>query len=64
MCPRKDTRYDERKRGVVAGDFVERCGLQGVKNATSVLDIFTRVPSKNAQTFELLLPQSNAATAL
>ncbi|KAI0826714.1 phosphoglycerate mutase-like protein [Trametes gibbosa] len=63
-CPLKDFVSYVRKRGVVAGDFVERCGLQGVKNATSVLDIFTRVPSKNAQTFELLLPQSNAATAL
>lgn len=49
-----------RTRGAVAGDFVERCGLQGVANATGVLDIFTNVPSADAETFTLLTPQANA----
>ncbi len=47
-------------RGAVAGDFVERCGLQGVANATGTLDIFTKVPSAEAETFTLLAPQANA----
>ncbi|KAI0635070.1 phosphoglycerate mutase-like protein [Trametes polyzona] len=53
-----------RKRGEVAGDFVERCGLQDVKNATGILDIFTQVPSENAQTYTLLTPQANAVVGL
>jgi len=32
-------------RGKIAGDFVQRCGLSSVSNATSVLDFFTNPPS-------------------
>ncbi|KII87239.1 hypothetical protein PLICRDRAFT_177012 [Plicaturopsis crispa FD-325 SS-3] len=31
------------KRGRVAGDFVQKCGLSAVKNATSVLDVFVNL---------------------
>jgi hypothetical protein len=33
-----------KKRQVVAGDFVERCELQGVANATSVATFLTTQP--------------------
>ncbi|KAI0366019.1 phosphoglycerate mutase-like protein [Pilatotrama ljubarskyi] len=48
------------KRAAVAGNFIERCGLQDVRNASGVLDIFTKVPSKIAQSFSLLVPQPYA----
>ena len=44
------------KRAAVAGDFVQRCGLEGVKNATGVLDIFTNVPSTIGQSSILTVP--------
>ncbi|PIL27452.1 hypothetical protein GSI_10601 [Ganoderma sinense ZZ0214-1] len=45
-----------RSRAEVAGDFVARCGLQDVKNATNTLDIFTNVPSELAQSTVLVVP--------
>ena len=39
-----------------SGDFIEVCGLQGVANATGVVDFFTQVPSVNAQSSVLELP--------
>ncbi|OBZ78367.1 Acid phosphatase PHO1 [Grifola frondosa] len=56
-CPLQSfAEYVERQRAAVAGDFVERCGLRGVSNATGVLDIFTEVPSRNAQSSVLAVP--------
>ncbi|KAI0777598.1 phosphoglycerate mutase-like protein [Trametes elegans] len=49
-----------RRRGADAGDFVERCGLGDVKNATGTLDIFTQAHSQDAQTYALLAPQPYA----
>ncbi|KAF8515380.1 phosphoglycerate mutase-like protein [Hysterangium stoloniferum] len=44
-CPLKSfTMYIE-QRGALAGDFVQRCGLSDVKNATSILNFFTNPPS-------------------
>ncbi|OJT13455.1 Acid phosphatase PHO1 [Trametes pubescens] len=59
-CPMEGFVKHVQARGAVAGDFVERCGLQGVANATGTLDIFTKVPSADAETFTLLAPQANA----
>ncbi|KAH9896773.1 phosphoglycerate mutase-like protein [Cubamyces lactineus] len=59
-CPLGAFVAHTRRRAVVAGDFVDRCGLKGVKNATGVLDIFTQVPSRIGQTYTLLMPQPYA----
>ncbi|KAI0360773.1 phosphoglycerate mutase-like protein [Trametes cingulata] len=59
-CPLSLFAAHVRRRAVVAGDFIERCGLQGVKNATGVLDIFAKVPSELAQSFTLLVSQPYA----
>ncbi|KAI0330668.1 phosphoglycerate mutase-like protein [Cubamyces sp. BRFM 1775] len=59
-CPLDAFATHTRTRAVVAGDFVDRCGLSGVKNATGNLDIFTQVPSRTAQSFTLLVPQPYA----
>ncbi|KAI0746699.1 phosphoglycerate mutase-like protein [Daedaleopsis nitida] len=55
-CPLASFEEYVRTRAAVAGDFVQRCGLQGVGNATSELDIFTHFPSVIGQTSMLLVP--------
>jgi hypothetical protein len=35
-------------RAAAAGDFIKVCGLEGIANATGVVDFFTEVPSTNA----------------
>ncbi|OSD07924.1 phosphoglycerate mutase-like protein [Trametes coccinea BRFM310] len=61
-CPLKAFAAHVRERLAVAGDFVERCNLQDVMNATGTLDIFTKVPSEKAQSFTLVVPQPYAVT--
>ena len=55
-CPLASFQTYIKKRGEAVGDFVEMCGLQDVKNATSELDIFTNFPSASAQTSMLSVP--------
>nr|VWO97995.1 G-protein comlpex beta subunit CpcB [Ganoderma boninense] len=55
-CPLASFQDYVRSRAEVAGDFVALCGLQGVKNATDTLDIFTNVPSELAQSSILAVP--------
>lgn len=43
-------------RAAAAGDFIMVCGLLNVANATGVVDFFTQVPSKNAQSIIMELP--------
>ncbi|KAI0701699.1 phosphoglycerate mutase-like protein [Earliella scabrosa] len=55
-CPLASFVEYVKKQAAVAGDFVEQCGLQDVKNATSELDIFTHFPSVIGQTSMQLVP--------
>lgn len=55
-CPLASFEDYVQTRAMVAGDFVARCGLQDVKNATDKLDIFTKVPSALAQSSILTVP--------
>lgn len=43
-CPLEDFLAYVQKRGKFAGDFVERCGLSNVPNATSIANFFTNPP--------------------
>lgn len=43
-CPLSQFATVVRKRGELAGDFVQKCGLSGVSNATSTLNFFTNPP--------------------
>ncbi|TBU31476.1 phosphoglycerate mutase-like protein [Dichomitus squalens] len=49
-------------RAAVAGDFVQRCGLQDVQNATGILNVFTNVPSiiGRSSILTVPLPYANA----
>ncbi|KAF9464155.1 phosphoglycerate mutase-like protein [Collybia nuda] len=47
-CPIDDFMTHLERRGVIAGDFVERCGLQGVKDATSLVTFLTTQPPPNS----------------
>ncbi|KAM5532121.1 hypothetical protein V8D89_014214 [Ganoderma adspersum] len=55
-CPLASFEDYVQTRSEVAGDFVARCGLQDVTNATDMLDIFTNVPSELAQSSILTMP--------
>ncbi|KAF8588893.1 phosphoglycerate mutase-like protein [Ramaria rubella] len=44
-CPLENFAGFIEERGKLAGDFVQRCGLSNVSNATSVLNFFTNPPS-------------------
>ena len=55
-CPLASFVEYVKKQAALAGDFVEQCGLQDVKNATSELDIFTHFPSVIGQTSMQLVP--------
>ncbi|KAJ7217227.1 phosphoglycerate mutase-like protein [Mycena pura] len=49
-CPLKQfTEYVDTTRAKAAGDFVQRCGLQGVKNATGVASFLTVLPSDSQE---------------
>lgn len=47
-CPLKDFMTHMERRKVVAGDFVDRCGLQGVEGATSVATFLTTLPPSDS----------------
>ena len=55
-CPLASFGDYVQSRAEIAGDFVARCGLQGVTNATDKFDIFTNVPSALAQSSVLTIP--------
>ncbi|KAI0674221.1 phosphoglycerate mutase-like protein [Trametes maxima] len=59
-CPVDGFVAHVKKQASLAGDFVTRCGLQNVSNATSSLDIFTQVPLAKGQTYTLLTPRPYA----
>ncbi|KIJ52658.1 hypothetical protein M422DRAFT_776265 [Sphaerobolus stellatus SS14] len=44
-CPLDQFVAYVKQRGKVAGDFVQKCGLSGVSNATDTVDFFTNPPN-------------------
>jgi hypothetical protein len=49
-CPlAKFTSYVDTVRAAAAGDFVQKCGLQDVSNATSEATFFTVTPADSAE---------------